>query len=116
MANELTFAEQMVAEQEEKDLKILSVIGYTEPSTFSELCNGLRTLAICPEKGDKTGWSVLFRKLGEFKTGNLVAIVMEGRNMKLFQLTQLGADKVRAYSERQRGLFQVQEEEDDTPP
>lgn len=96
-AGEPSFAEQMVAEQEQKDLQILSVIGSTEPSTFNELCNGLRRLNICPEKGDKTGWGTLFRKLGEYKAEGLVIVEMDGRNMKSFQLTKVGADKVREF-------------------
>ena len=116
-SGELSFAEQMMKEQEEKDLKILSVIGSTEPSTFFDLCNGLRRLDICPEKGDKTGWGTLFRKLGEYEAEGLCKTVRKNKNIETIQLTQSGADKVRDFADSKRELFQVEDmAEDDNVP
>lgn len=107
---ELTFAERMQLEQEQKDLQILSVIGSTEASTFGELCNALRRVNLCPEKGDKTAWGMLFKKLGAYGKDGWLKIEMEGRNMKTFQLTKEGANKVRDFADSQRELFQIDED------
>ena len=111
----LTFAERMQLEQEQKDLQILSVIGSTEASTFGELCNALRRVNLCPEKGDKTAWGMLFKKLGEYGRDGWLKIEMEGRNMKTFQLTKESADKVRDFADSQRELFNY-DSQDDTAP
>lgn len=115
----LTFAEKEMQRREEEDLKILSVIGSTEPSTFFEFCNGLRRLNICPEKGDKAGWKQLFVKINEFGADGLIKQWKSGNNIEKIQLTKEGADKVRDFADASRELFQVEDRDytdDDSVP
>ena len=98
---------------EDSDLEIMQHIGSTEPSTFFELCNSLRTHNLCPVKGDKAGWSSLFKKLHKFVANGDAVATKSGSNIQTIQLTKQGADKVREFADRNRPILHF--DDDDNP-
>jgi len=92
---------------EDFDLEIMQHIGSTEPSTFFELCNSLRTHNLCPVKGDKAGWSSLFKTLHKFVADGDAVATKSGSNIQTIQLTKQGADKVREFADRNRMLLNL---------
>jgi len=85
------------------DEKILAAIGSTEPSTFVEFCKSLGS--DCPEKGDTSEWPELFANLEYLEHQKLVTIERDQRRIESLQLTDAGADRVRAELDKTRGLF-----------
>lgn len=79
-------------------LTVLKAIGSTEASMFNEFCSQLGDN--CPEKGDKTAWSTLFRIIDQAEERNLVEVNRVGRNIESLILTESGADYVRANPDR----------------
>lgn len=98
----------------EEELKLLSIVGSTEPSTFFEFCNGLRNIDLIPEKGDKVGWSQLFRCVNDLERREYVTVKRLKGRIESIQLTQKGADSVREFADKTRTLFNnLFEKEDD---
>ena len=90
---------------EDSDLEIMQHIGSTEPSTFFELCNALRTHGLCPEKGDKAAWSNLFKTLNKFVAEGYATCKKHNNQIQSIQLTKEGADKIRDYADKNRPLI-----------
>jgi hypothetical protein len=82
---------------------ILSAIGSTEPSTFSEFCRALKD---CPIKGDTAGWREVFATLEWLEHQKLVVIERSGRSIESLILTDAGADRIRAKLDEGRGLLE----------
>jgi len=80
-----------------EELKILSCIGSTEPTTFPEFLWGYEDK---PEKGDKQGWSELFGALEWLEHQGQIEIARgsgPGRRMiDTMILTEAGAARVRS--------------------
>lgn len=98
----------------ETDLKLLSIIGYTEPSTFFELCDGLRRpdINMCPAKGDKASWAGLFINLRALADDGLLIVKTVNKRMESFQLTDAGADIVRDFADGRRPILEAIEEDE----
>lgn len=98
------------------ELKILSVVGYTEATTFFELCNGLRSPEnnICPEKGDKPAWATLFRFIDDLESEDYLVVQRDGRRTESLQLTDKGADAVRDWADNKRSIIVLSEDEQST--
>lgn len=82
---------------------ILSAIGSTEPSNFFEFLKGLG--ADCPEKGDRDGYRELFNQLKELERNGLVDIERRDGQIEWLQLTEAGANSIRAYMDSKRPLL-----------
>lgn len=93
-------------------LKLLSIIGRTEPTNFGELCNGMKKLNIYPS--DKTGWGFVFRTLGEFASYGLIEHKQKSGKFESAQLTEAGATIIRQFADGQRELLApcIEEDED----
>lgn len=76
--------------------KLLKVIGYTEPTDFSELCTGLGSFRPCssPE------WAKLFQAVDDMEEEGLVETDKSGRNLESIQLTEEGAALARDLKKR----------------
>jgi DNA-binding transcriptional ArsR family regulator len=81
---------------------VLSAIGSTEPSSFSEFCRALKD---CPMKGDVAGWREVFETLERLERQGLVVVERQGRSIESLILTDTGADRIRAKLDAGRGLF-----------
>lgn len=91
----------------ESEMKVLSLIWSTEPMEFFDLCNALRPHNMCPTKGDKAGWGMLFRTIGELQSRKLVNCIRNKntKNIEQLQLTKDGANLVRSFADNNRELF-----------
>lgn len=85
------------------ELKLLSVIGFTEPSTFKELCSALED--DCPqERGE---WAQLFERIRVLeRRGDLLVDRAKGR-VEALQLTEQGASRIRDLNDSRRPLLQL---------
>lgn len=99
------FVEQCKITDEE--MKILSLVWSTEPMKFFDLCNALRPHNLCPVKGDKAAWGKLFGTLGTLRQRNYLDYNKNKitHSLENLQLTKEGADLVREYADKQRGLL-----------
>jgi len=82
--------------------QILSAIGSTEPSSFSEFC---RALSDCPARGDTAAWREVFAALEWCEHQGWVVIERSGRSIESLILTKAGANKIREKLDKSRGLF-----------
>lgn len=72
---------------------ILSIIGFTEASTFDELCHGLGDA----KPDDRREWAELFRRLRVLEGSRLVNITRDKQRVTALQLTHAGAEVVREF-------------------
>jgi hypothetical protein len=84
---------------------ILSAIGSTEASTFSEFCRALKD--DCPEKGDTAGWRELFGSLEWAEHQGLIEIDRVNRKIDSLILTEKGAALVRDRLDADKGLLSM---------
>lgn len=82
---------------------ILSAIGSTEPSTFSEFCSALGD--DCPASGDKNGWRAVMNFIGLGERSGFIEVDRVGGKIDSLQLTRQGADRVRSKLDAKRGLL-----------
>lgn len=83
--------------------KILSCIGSTEPSTFSELCQALGD--DLPERGDKAGWRQVFTLVESGERMGFIEVDRVAGKIDSLMLTRQGADRVRGKLDAKRGLL-----------
>jgi hypothetical protein len=76
---------------------VLSAIGSTEASSFSEFCEALG--GDCPARGDKASWRELFQTLRGLEEAGCVVIERDDRSIRSLLLTQAGANRVRSSSQ-----------------
>ena len=107
-ANNYIPLESLISDDEKR---ILAIIWSTEPMSFFDICNALRRIDMCPEKGDKKGWGQLFKLLGEFESVGYVDVERTGKSLESIQLTEKGRDLIRNFADMYRGLFKQLERE-----
>lgn len=90
---------------------VLAAIPSAAPGDFNDLCRGLGA----DRPGERSEWAALFRLLDDCERDGLVEIERienpETKRMQIdsLQLTDAGADRVRAKLDQRRGLFQTLE-------
>jgi DNA-binding transcriptional ArsR family regulator len=82
---------------------ILSAIGSTEETTFSEFCSALG--GDCPESGGREGWREVFNHLRILERHGFVEISRSGNKIDSMVLTEAGANRIREKLDNQRGLL-----------
>jgi DNA-binding PadR family transcriptional regulator len=93
---------------EDVDEQLLGLIWRTEPMTFGQWCNALRDAGMYP--ANKPEWASLFRRLDVLENEGLVEVERTSDDsLSQMQLTDAGADRVRASLDRNRGLFRALE-------
>lgn len=112
MASEFSDSVVKASQPDDAELDYLRVIWFTEEMGFFDLCNALRKVNLCPEKGDSTGWGNLFRTIAHFETMGWVECSRKGRNIETLKLTDLGASFVREAKDKGRPLFNVDDDDD----
>lgn len=93
----------------ERNMQILSCISYTEPTGFGELCGNLRQLDLCPEKGDKIGWSEIFNDLNYLNQQGYLSVEKIGGKIEELQITDKAADLIKGLKDQDRGLLRMLE-------
>jgi len=74
--------------------KLLPLIGYTEPTTFSELCNALGD----DKPEERSEWAELFSAIEKCEEAGYIEIERGGGGrISSLQLTEEGVDMVRSY-------------------
>ena len=82
---------------------ILSAIGSTEPSTFSEFCQALGD--DCPASGDKDNWRRVLNLISTCAQLGFITVDRVGGKIGSLMLTKQGADRVRSKLDAKRGLL-----------
>ncbi|MCI0488959.1 MAG: hypothetical protein L0229_20395 [Blastocatellia bacterium] len=83
-------------------IDVLSAIGSTEPSSFSEFCRGLED---CPEPGDRAVWRELLGFIGRGEREGLIEVERTKGMIDTLILTEAGAALVRNRLDSKRGLL-----------
>lgn len=93
--------------------RIMSAIGSTEPSTFGELCGGLKRAGMYPDS--KAEWKLVFETIEQLEAAGLLEAERYGPEDRLqqVQLTEAGAAIVRSALDRKRDLLAALEEYED---
>lgn len=104
--------EQLYLDLLPDDYKLLSIIGSTEPSTFSELCQGLKRPDIDMYPMNKAGWGSLFQGIRELESTGYIATASRGGRMVSFILTPLGAAAIKDWADNHRPLIATSEDDD----
>jgi hypothetical protein len=82
---------------------LLACIGSTESSDFNEICSTLRESDSLPV--GKSGWAELFRLIERAEHEGLVEVSRIKGRIDCAQLTEAGADRIRAKMDARRGLL-----------
>ena len=85
------------------DEKILSAIGSTEETSFSEFCQALG--GDCPEGRDE--WREMFQTLRRLEDEGLIDVSKLDGKIDGMILTEAGADRIRAKMDARRGLLSI---------
>jgi hypothetical protein len=87
----------------EQDLEFLSLIGSTEETSFSELCQQLGD--DCPD--DKAGWRDLFAKIRDLERQCYLEVTRTQGRIDGLMLTESGAGLIRDRLDAKRGLLHL---------
>jgi hypothetical protein len=86
-----------------EEITLLRAVGSQEPSTFNEFCRGLAgDIPTCTPE-----WSALFRQVENCETEEWIEVSRHNGRIESLQLTQAGADKVRAHLDQSKPLFNL---------
>ena len=86
-----------------EDDKVLSAIGSTSETSFSEFCQALE--GDCPEGKDE--WREIFQTLRRLGDEGLIEVSRDGNRIEGMILTEAGANRIRAKMDSRRGLLSI---------